>query len=208
MGANAVTSVPLYASGDVLTAANLNITNSGVPVFSTTATRDAAFGGTGEKVLAEGQMCYIEAAPKRLQVYNGTAWVDFDAEYQTWTPTWTNLTVGNGSQSFSYARIGKFVHLLGRLVFGTTTSVSGLINMSIPTTASDITDALLGNVFFFDTGVNGYWGFAQWLSTTTSIIRVGRANDTYLTYSDTSATVPFTFGNTDSFVINYWYKGA
>jgi len=73
MGANAVTTVPLYASGDVLTASNLNITNSGIPVFATTVTRDAAFGGTGEKVLAEGQMAYIEATDT-TQYYNGSTW--------------------------------------------------------------------------------------------------------------------------------------
>jgi len=54
MGANAVTTVPVYVAGEVLTAADLNITNSGVPVFATTTTRDAAFGGSGEKTLAQG----------------------------------------------------------------------------------------------------------------------------------------------------------
>lgn len=73
MGANAVTTVPLYASGDVLTASNLNITNSGIPVFATTVTRDAAFGGTGEKVLAQGQMAFIEAT-NLTQFYDGAAW--------------------------------------------------------------------------------------------------------------------------------------
>ena len=47
MGANAVTTVPVYTAGEVLTAADMNITNSGIPVFATTVTRDAAFGGTG-----------------------------------------------------------------------------------------------------------------------------------------------------------------
>lgn len=74
MGANAVTTVPSYVSGDVLTAANLNITNSGVPVFATTTTRDAAFGGTGEKTLAQGQLAFIEAS-NIVQYYNGTSWL-------------------------------------------------------------------------------------------------------------------------------------
>lgn len=73
MGANATTSVPVYASGEVLTAANLNITNSGVPVFATTVTRDAAFGGANEKTLAEGQFAYIEAT-NTTQYYDGAAW--------------------------------------------------------------------------------------------------------------------------------------
>ena len=73
MGANATTFVPSYTSGEVLTAANLSVTNSGIPVFATTTTRDAAFGGTGEKVLAEGQYAYIEAT-NTTQYYDGAAW--------------------------------------------------------------------------------------------------------------------------------------
>jgi hypothetical protein len=73
MGANAVTTVPVYTAGEVLTAADLNITNSGIPVFATTTTRDAAFGGAGEKTLAEGQFAYIEAS-NATQYYDGAAW--------------------------------------------------------------------------------------------------------------------------------------
>ncbi len=72
MGANASTAVPTYASGQVLDADRLNLTNSGVPVFSGTATRDAAFGGSGEKTLAEGQLCYLEDS-NAVQFYNGAA---------------------------------------------------------------------------------------------------------------------------------------
>jgi hypothetical protein len=73
MGANATTFVPAYVAGEVLTAANLSVTNSGIPVFATTVTRDAAFGGTGEKTLAEGQFAYIEAT-NTTQYYDGAAW--------------------------------------------------------------------------------------------------------------------------------------
>jgi hypothetical protein len=51
----------------------MNITNSGIPVFATTVTRDAAFGGAGEKTLAEGQFAYIEAS-NTTQYYDGAAW--------------------------------------------------------------------------------------------------------------------------------------
>jgi hypothetical protein len=74
MGANAQTTVPSFSSGEVLTAANQNISaGTGVPVFATTVTRDAAFGGTGEKVLAEGQLCYLEST-NVVQYYDGAAW--------------------------------------------------------------------------------------------------------------------------------------
>jgi len=71
---NTQVKVPLFASAEVLTAANMNISaGTGIPVFATTTTRDAAFGGAGEKLLAEGQFAYIEATDA-LQYYDGAAW--------------------------------------------------------------------------------------------------------------------------------------
>lgn len=73
MGANAQTSVPVFIAGQVLTAQQQTEINTGIPVFATTTTRDAAFGGTGEKTLAEGQFAYIEAT-NTTQYYDGAAW--------------------------------------------------------------------------------------------------------------------------------------
>ena len=73
MGANAQTTVQKFLSGAVLTAEQQNISAAtGVPVFATTVTRDAAFGGAN-KVLAEGQLAYIEAS-NIVQYYDGAAW--------------------------------------------------------------------------------------------------------------------------------------
>lgn len=74
MGVNAQTSVPAFTAGQVLTAAEMTEVNTGIPVFATTVTRDAAFGGTGEKVLAEGQFAYIEAT-NTTQFYDGSSWL-------------------------------------------------------------------------------------------------------------------------------------
>lgn len=82
MGANAQTSVPTFTAGDVLTAANMNISaRTGVPVFADTTARDAAFGGAGEKTLAEGQLCYVEnlSGIAQLQFYDGSSWISFTA---------------------------------------------------------------------------------------------------------------------------------
>ncbi len=76
MGANAQTSVPTFTTGQVLTAAQMNESaRTGVPVFADTTARDAAFGGSGEKTLAEGQLCYLESTDK-VQFYNGTSWAN------------------------------------------------------------------------------------------------------------------------------------
>ena len=96
MGANAVTTVPVYTAGEVLTAADMNITNSGIPVFATTVTRDAAFGGTGEKTLAEGQYAYIEATDS-TQFYDGSSWKSVGVTPGLIPITATSLAVGGGT---------------------------------------------------------------------------------------------------------------
>lgn len=78
MGANAQTVVPVFTTGQILTSAAVTQINTGIPVFATTVTRDAAFGGTGEKTLAEGQFAYIEAT-NTTQYYDGAAWVTLAA---------------------------------------------------------------------------------------------------------------------------------
>jgi hypothetical protein len=73
MGINAQTSVPKFTAGDTLTAANTNLLSNGIPVFGGTALRDAAFGGSGEKVLAEGQFAFLEDS-NSTQFYDGSSW--------------------------------------------------------------------------------------------------------------------------------------
>jgi hypothetical protein len=94
MGANAQTTVPTFTASQVLTADQMNQSaRTGIPVFASTVTRDAGFGGTGEKTLAEGQLCYVEGTG--LQSYNGSAWVTWGTE-----PT-SGLVVVKAETSFS-----------------------------------------------------------------------------------------------------------
>ena len=73
MGANAQTSVPVFTAGQVLTAQQQTEINTGIPVFANSTTRNAAFGGSGEKTLAEGQFAYLEDS-NTTQYYDGAAW--------------------------------------------------------------------------------------------------------------------------------------
>jgi len=104
MGANAVTTVYDFTAGQVLTAAQMDNVNCGIPVFATTTTRDAAFGGTGEKPLAEGQFAYIEAT-NTTQYYDGSAWQTVGASGLTLISTTTigsavaSVTVSNAFSS-------------------------------------------------------------------------------------------------------------
>ena len=105
MGANATTFVPSYTSGEVLTAANLSVTNSGIPVFADSTARTAAFGGTGEKVLAEGQYAYLES-DNSTSFWDGSAWVAVAPARQIaiFNETQASGTNGGTATSGSYVK--------------------------------------------------------------------------------------------------------
>jgi hypothetical protein len=74
MGANAQTTVPSFVAAQTLTAEQMNQSaRTGVPVFADSSARDSSFGGTGEKTLAEGQLCYLEDS-NVVQYYDGSSW--------------------------------------------------------------------------------------------------------------------------------------
>jgi hypothetical protein len=55
--------------------------------------------------------------------------------WTSWTPTYTNLTVGNGTVTAKYIQIGKLVTAYWKIVFGSTTSVAGSVDLTLPINA-------------------------------------------------------------------------
>lgn len=102
--ANTQTSVPLFVANAVLTAAQQNISAAtGVPVFATSVTRDAAFGGSN-KALAEGQLCYLEST-NVVQQYNGSSWETVGpttSQFATFNETQANNTDGGASVATTF----------------------------------------------------------------------------------------------------------
>jgi len=104
MGANAQTTVPTFTAGQVLTADQQNQSaRTGVPVFAGTTERDAAFGGTGEKTLAEGQLCYLEST-NVVQYYDGAAWATLGPTSSGLTLI-SSTTIGTGVSSHAVSNV-------------------------------------------------------------------------------------------------------
>jgi hypothetical protein len=205
MGANAQTSVPAFTAGQVLTAAQQTQINTGIPVFASTVTRDAAFGGTGEKTLAEGQACYIEGTG--VQVYNGTAWKPYGYR-QTFTPSWTNFTLGNGTVNYAtYCQIDDFVFVEVKVTLGSTSSVTGAITMTLPVISTQATtNSQIGISTYVDSGTASYGGFIYAApGSTTGSLGLFNVSGTYGTYNAVSATVPFTWTTNDVFEFQISY---
>jgi len=153
MGANAQTAVPVFTAGQVLTAAQVTQINTGIPVFATTTTRDAAFGGTGEKTLAQGQYAYIEATSS-LMVYSGSAWI---AAGQTpglvliTTATATAVSSLSINDCFSSTYAAYEIEIINTTNVGANARFTARLRVSGTDTTTNYTDQRLGaystNVF-------------------------------------------------------------
>lgn len=179
MGANAQTSVPTFTAGDVLTAANMNISaRTGVPVFASTVARDAAFGGTGEKTLAEGQMCYVESTG--FQTYNGTSWVTWGTAPDVAGLTLiSSTTIGTTVASVTVSNAFSATYDNYKIVVsGGVASTNNLLNLTLGSTATGYYRAGLLVTYsagtptgFQSSNATSYVGFGE--GTTAGLTAVG-----------------------------------
>jgi hypothetical protein len=107
-----------------------------------------------------------------------------DYEEGTWTPAFTNLTIGNGTQSHIYTKVGNKVTLEGTITLGSTSSISGALNdASVPFTANT-TQRAFNKCYFLDNGTANYVGTAV-VNETSNVLQIlaDNAASTYLTFS-------------------------
>lgn len=135
----------------------------------------------------------------------GVAWTAAGAPTYTWatyTPSNTGITLGNGTQTARYVKVGKTVFVSYKLVLGSTSSFSGAIYVGLPSTNNSISTCSINAT---DTGAGNYLasGVAD-ASTGTVLCRPIKANATYATWDD-NLTSMFTWGTNDvlQFFITY-----
>lgn len=119
--------LPTFEAGDecklyfiyMNSSAQLVITESVPSVQGSNFTLVGAFysdGITGS--IGFGSFVNIEGSPEALNI--------------PITISWSNLTVGNGTEIWSFSRKGGSVYIMGGLVWGSTTSISGTVGIGNP----------------------------------------------------------------------------
>lgn len=126
----------------------------------------------------------------------------------SYTPTLTNLTLGNGTLNAKYVRINKFIFGQISLVFGSTTIMGSSPSFSLPVTGATIISQTGPQVYLLDSGVAFYIAGAN-ISTTAITPYAVNVAGTYPTNSaNFSSTVPFTWATNDSINITFQYEAA
>lgn len=164
-------------------------------------TNDASFNdGTGIAASA--------ITPEKLLTGTGTSWT-----YTSYSPTLTNLTVGNGTMVAYYKQVGKLVHYWGNFTLGSTSTVGTNPQITVPVTINS--SAIIANenfeygqAHYQDTGVAAYNGLVRADSTTAFTFTAYNSSATYLSHATVTATTPFTFGTNDKIQWNSVYPAA
>lgn len=150
--------------------------------------------------------------PNHLVASTGTSW-----DWQSFTPTWTNWTVGTGGSATNvgtYLQIGKTVFFRVMSILGSSgQSVGSSPYLTLPVTAksnyvSGSFYSHIGEVLYSDAGVTEYFGRLRIQSTTTAYLLVSEASASYGRMSDVTSTVPFTWGAGDGLSLWGIYEAA
>jgi hypothetical protein len=215
----------LFAAGEVLTALNVQyyLMDQTIMGFTSTASRDAAFGGAGEPTLAEGMFAYTSDTDT-LWLYNGSAWVpainaaslNGVGNWTSYTPiltATTNPTLGTGSaQSGSYARIQDLIIYRFLVAFGSSgfSGGSGFYKISLPVPASGITQYYEGNIgttTIFDASVPAVYYANAWIADVNNITLTWQSGFNG-PLNNVSPTAPITIAAGDSYSGLIVYRAA
>lgn len=136
------------------------------------------------------------------------------AAWASYTPTWTNLSVGNGTVVAKYVQINKSVIARLSLVFGSTTSISGGVEFTLPVTratyAGSATLTPLGVALALDASVPAAFKIVVSTGSTTAkaLLTTLDVSGTYAKSAALSSTVPFTWTTSDEIAAQFVYEAA
>ena len=130
--------------------------------------------------------------------------------WRDWTPTWTNLSVGNGTVVARYQQVDKLITIRLSLTFGSSTSISGDVKVSLPVVPSgSYLLSAIGQAFLVDTGTERFLGYiSTQVSGSVALIRAWGAATTIVNEITLSSTVPFTWTTSDILQFIATYEAA
>jgi hypothetical protein len=137
-----------------------------------------------------------------------TTGLKYGGAWTTWTPSYTDMTVGNATVTARYSQIGKVVFFDFKIIWGSTTSITG----GNPTFT--LPKASVSPVFFFDgnildANVTNYSGAGQVVGGSSLVyMKVYNVSATYPIPGAIGSTTPMTWVSTDEYQLHGSYEVA
>ena len=157
-----------------------------------------AVGANGTVLTADS----AEATGLKWATPSSGAWTSF-------TPTYTNFTLGNGTQTAAYRDSGDVVDISIRVQLGSTSSVTGNPTFALPFTAhTSMQEYLASAGQFGDSGTDYFYAGIWIVNTTTARFAIMASNATYVNLNNVSSTTPMTWVSGDYFTYFFSYRKA
>lgn len=123
----------------------------------------------------------------------------WDALSATWVPTYTALTIGNGTVINRYKQIGKMVFFYWQFTLGSTSVVGASSNITLPVNPrAGIQQSVAGDMY--DVSADVHYS-SEGLIVPNIFVMVGPTGRP-------TATVPFTWATGDVMGCSGWYEAA
>lgn len=153
----------------------------------------------------------VEALEAKVAVGNTVLGI-----YTTYTPTYSNITIGNATVTAKYCQLNDFVHVTGSIVLGSTTvigtnpGISMVFSLDSLYYTPTVWVAQIGTATFYDASAAlHYFGIVQAANNATIMQLFSQnAAGTYVQRGAMSATAPFTWAVSDEIKWNVYFKKA
>lgn len=118
------------------------------------------------------------------------AWTSF-------TPSWTNLTPGNGVVSAAYSKFNKILFVRVFFDFGTTSSLTSNLQMTLPAslTQNTASQEVIGQTQITKVGAYPTLGIVTVFNSTTVAIQTWLSSGTYPSVRNVEPSVPVAFAS-------------
>ena len=186
------------------TSGDVTITNSMATAMTT----------KGDLVPATGSGAFARLAVGANNLYlvadsSAATGLKYEGAITSWTPTFTNLTVGNGTTIAEYQRVGNLVFCYIQFTLGSTSAVSGDVFFTLPVATSK-RPFFTGNAYYVDAGVQTAGGSIEVTAGGShGYFRLSLSDGTYLRVPFTlSSTTPWTWGTNDYMAAYFYYEVA
>ena len=142
-------------------------------------------------------------------------WNSIGGAWTSYTPTWTNLTVGNATQDSAFIAAGKLHIVRIFLKFGSTSSISGIPEITLPNGVSFSSGyavtTIVGTGGLRDaSGGTDYTAILMRSGSTAARLRflAEQVNATYAAASAISASIPMTWAVDDEISGTFTFEAA
>lgn len=187
---------------------NENTLNNGVTIAGVSI-KSGVIQGTplANNAVLNANVADAAITPAKLFAGTGTTW-----PYQSYTPTFANTTLGNGTVTGKYSQIGKLVNFKARFTLGSSSAMGSTPTVTLPVTAQTLISSgttngdPLGTASLYDSSASSVWA-ALIYATSTSVAIIYTWGTTPQTSGIASST-PFTWAVGDQMIVSGTYEAA